>query len=185
MLARQPPPAQHVSTLATRSDGRPMFTCDANGNCTRNSSDDPFSAGTTTITWFAYSHDAAGPYETPGTSNPDGDTFEEQHRTGSASCTQTIQVNDVTPPTIAAADSTVYADGNCQAVIPDYSSTALTIALVRVLTRPRDARTTRILSTLKRRLRARLWDLVHTPFTSRQAMARNTTMARLRMWSSR
>ena len=113
----------NVTYYATRSDGRPMYTCDANGNCARNSSDDPFPAGTTVITWFAYSHDEAGPYLTPGTANPDGDTFEEQHRTGSASCTQTILVKDVTPPVIAAESSTVSADANCEAVIPDYSST--------------------------------------------------------------
>lgn len=113
----------NVTFFATRSDGRPMYTCDANGNCTRNGSDDPFAAGTTVITWFAYSHDQAGPYLTPGTSNPEGETFEEQHRTGSASCTQTILVRDVTPPVIAAESSTVSADENCEAVIPDYSST--------------------------------------------------------------
>jgi uncharacterized repeat protein (TIGR01451 family) len=113
----------NVTFYATRSDGRPMYTCDVNGNCTRVSSDDPFAAGTTVITWFAYSHDEAGPYTTPGTSNPDGDTFEEQHRTGSASCTQTILVKDVTAPVIAAESSTVSADENCKAVIPDYSST--------------------------------------------------------------
>ena len=32
---------ENVTFFATRSDGRPMYTCDANGNCTRNSSDDP------------------------------------------------------------------------------------------------------------------------------------------------
>ncbi|HEX6189873.1 MAG TPA: PxKF domain-containing protein [Pyrinomonadaceae bacterium] len=113
----------NLTFFATRSDGKPMYTCDANGNCTRNSSDEPFAAGTTTITWFAYSHDEPGPYTTPGNANPDGETFEEQHRTGSASCTQTITVRDVTPPVIAATDSTVSADENCSAVIPDYSST--------------------------------------------------------------
>lgn len=113
----------NVTLFATRSDGKPMYTCDANGNCTRKSSDDQFAAGTSTVTWFAYSHDAPGPYTTPGTPNPDGETFEEQHRTGSASCTQTIVVKDVMPPVIAAESSTVSADENCQAVIPDYSST--------------------------------------------------------------
>ena len=114
----------NVTFFATRSDGKPMYTCDANGNCTRNASDDPFPAGTTVITWFAYSHDAPGPYTTPGNANPDAEaeTFEEQHRTGSASCTQTVTVRDVTPPVIGAESSTVSADENCSAVIPDYSS---------------------------------------------------------------
>ena len=40
----------NVTLFATRSDGQPVYTCDANGNCTRNSSDAPFAAGTTTIT---------------------------------------------------------------------------------------------------------------------------------------
>jgi len=106
----------NVTVFATRSDGKPMYTCDANGtNCTRNSSDAPFPAGTTTITWIAYSHDTPGPYASAGD--------EEAHRTGSASCTQTVTVNDVTPPTIAATDQTVSADANCQAAVPDYSST--------------------------------------------------------------
>ena len=93
-----------------------MYTCDEFGNCTRNSSDAPFSAGTTTITWFAYAHDIPGPYTAQT-----GD--EESHRSGSATCTQTVMVNDVTPPTIGATSSTVSADENCEAVIPDYSST--------------------------------------------------------------
>jgi hypothetical protein len=34
-----------------------------------------------------------------------------------------VTVNDVTPPTIAATDTTVAADQNCQAAVPDFSST--------------------------------------------------------------
>lgn len=106
----------NVTVTGSRSDGKPMYTCDANGtNCTRNSSDAPFSAGTTTITWTAYSHDQAGPY----TSTDD----EESHRTSSASCTQRVTVNDTTPPVIGATNQTVSADANCQAVVPDYSTT--------------------------------------------------------------
>lgn len=110
----------NVTTFASRSDGKPMYDCDADGNCTRRSSDAAFPAGVTTITWFAYSHDVAGPYTTPGP-NP-GDTFEEQHRTSNASCTQRVTVNDVTPPVITAVDSTASADANCQAPVPDYSN---------------------------------------------------------------
>jgi uncharacterized repeat protein (TIGR01451 family) len=106
----------NVTVIAFRSDGKPMYTCDGFGNCTRNSSDAPFSAGATSITWFAYSHDVAGPYNAQT-----GD--EESHRTGSATCTQTITVNDVTPPNIAATDSTASANASCQAAVPDYSST--------------------------------------------------------------
>lgn len=106
----------NVTVIGFRSDGQPMYTCDEFGNCTRNSSDAPFNAGTTTITWFAYAHDVAGPYTAQT-----GD--EESHRSGSATCTQTVMVNDVTPPTIGATSSTVSADANCEAVIPDYSST--------------------------------------------------------------
>jgi uncharacterized repeat protein (TIGR01451 family) len=111
----------NVTLFATRSDGKPMYDCDANGNCTRRASDAPFSAGTTTITWTAYSHDAPGPYTTPATCEA-GDTPEECHRTGSASCTEAITVNDVTPPVITATDSTVSADANCMAAVPDYSN---------------------------------------------------------------
>ncbi|HEY3104423.1 MAG TPA: HYR domain-containing protein [Pyrinomonadaceae bacterium] len=106
----------NVTVIGFRSDGRPMYACDEFGNCTRNSSDAPFSAGTTTINWYAYSHDVAGPYDAQT-----GD--EESHRTGSATCTQTVVVNDVTPPVITATDSTASADENCQAAVPDYSST--------------------------------------------------------------
>jgi uncharacterized repeat protein (TIGR01451 family) len=111
----------NVSLFATRSDGKPMYDCDANGNCTRRASDAPFAAGTTTITWTAYSHDTPGPWTTPATCAT-GDTPEECHRTGSASCTEAITVNDVTPPVITATDSTVSADANCQAAVPDYSN---------------------------------------------------------------
>ncbi|HEX3282735.1 MAG TPA: HYR domain-containing protein, partial [Pyrinomonadaceae bacterium] len=106
----------NVTVTGFRSDGQPMYTCDEFGNCTRNSSDAQFNAGTTTITWYAYAHDIAGPYTAET-----GD--EESHRSGSATCTQTVVVNDVTPPIIGATSSTVSADANCQAVIPDYSST--------------------------------------------------------------
>jgi uncharacterized repeat protein (TIGR01451 family) len=116
----------NVTVVGYRSDGVPMYTCDKFGNCTRNASDGPFNAGTTTITWYAYAHDVAGPYTGPV--DGDGDPInpadtEEGHRTGSATCSQTVMVNDVTPPNIAAASSTVSADENCEAVIPDYSST--------------------------------------------------------------
>lgn len=111
----------NVTVFATRSDGKPMYDCDANGNCTRRASDAPFSAGTTTITWTAYSHDTAGPWTTPATCAA-GDTPEECHRTGSASCVEAITVNDVTPPVITATDATVPADANCQAAVPDYSN---------------------------------------------------------------
>ncbi len=107
----------NVTVIGFRSDGELMYTCDEFGNCTRNSSDAPFNAGTTTITWFAYSHDTPGPYTAVT-----GD--EESHRSGSASCSQTVVVNDVTPPTITAVDQTVSADANCQAMIPDYSNSA-------------------------------------------------------------
>lgn len=107
----------NVTLFAQRSDGKPMYTCDEFGNCTRNSSDAPFAVGTTTITWFAFSHDVAGPYDATS-----GD--EESHRNGAAQCTQTIVVDDVTPPTINAPPQTASADGNCQAAVPDYSNTA-------------------------------------------------------------
>jgi len=107
----------NVTVIGFRSDGRPMYTCDVNGtNCVRNSSDEPFAAGVTTITWFAYSHNAPGPYA-------DADD-EEARRTGSASCTQRVTVNDVTAPTITATSSTAAADANCQAAVPDYSNSA-------------------------------------------------------------
>ena len=55
----------NVTVVGTRSDGKPMYDCDANGNCTRRSSDGTFSSGITTITWIARSHDTPGPYTTP------------------------------------------------------------------------------------------------------------------------
>lgn len=110
----------NVTLYATRSDGRPMYTCDANGNCTRLGSDAPFQAGVTTITWFAYSHNTAGPYGADG--DEEGETGEEQHRTGSASCTESVTVNDVTPPVITAQNETLPADANCQVAVPDYTN---------------------------------------------------------------
>jgi Domain of unknown function DUF11/HYR domain len=106
----------NVTLYALRSDGELVYNCDDFGNCTRTSSDAPFTYGVTTITWYAFSHDIAGPYNAQT-----GD--EESRRTGSASCTQTITVNDVTAPTIAATDQSASADANCQAPVPDYSST--------------------------------------------------------------
>jgi hypothetical protein len=96
---------QNVTIHGTRSDGKPMYDCDTNGeNCVRKSTDLPFSAGTTTVTWTATSHDDNG------------------NETGNASCTQKVTVNDVTPPVITATDQTVSADANCQAAIPDFSN---------------------------------------------------------------
>jgi uncharacterized repeat protein (TIGR01451 family) len=106
----------NVTITANRSDGEPVYTCDDFGNCTRNSSDAPFGYGVTTITWIASSHDIPGPYN-----EQTGD--EESHRTGSSTCTQTITVNDVTPPTISATNGSASADANCQAPVPDYSNT--------------------------------------------------------------
>jgi uncharacterized repeat protein (TIGR01451 family) len=95
----------NVTVVGTRSDGKPMYNCDVNGNnCTRKNPDLPFSAGVTTVTWTATSHDSQG------------------NETGNASCTQTVTVNDVTPPVITAVNSTVSADANCQAAVPDYSN---------------------------------------------------------------
>jgi len=106
----------NVTVVAFRSDGKPVYTCDEFGNCTRNGSDAPFSVGQTTVTWYAYAHDIAGPYDAQT-----GD--EESHRNGSATCTQTVTVNDVTPPTIAATNTTVAADASCQGTVPDFSNT--------------------------------------------------------------
>jgi hypothetical protein len=75
------PSDANVTLFATRSDGKPMYDCDVNNNCTRRSSDDPFAAGLTIITWTA-------------TDSVNGQV---------ASCTQTITVTtdtgDTTPPT--------------------------------------------------------------------------------------
>ncbi len=119
----------NVTFYGVRSDGKPLYNCDCylpnandpgvecevTGSCTRRA-DAPFGAGVTTITWTAYSHSSPGPYATPAD--------EEAARTGSASCVQTITVNDVTPPTISATNSSASADVSCQAPIPDYSNTA-------------------------------------------------------------
>ncbi len=123
----------NVTFSGVRSDGKPLYNCDCypadpnnpgveceiTGACTRRA-DASFGAGVTTITWTAYSHDIAGPYPDPLT--------EEAHRTGSASCTQTMTVNDVTPPTITPPpDQTASADANCQAAVPDFTqSTTVT-----------------------------------------------------------
>ena len=89
----------NVTVSGSRSDGRPLT--------------DPFPTGTTTVTWTAYSHDTPAPWDD-----------EEAHRTGSASCAQTVTVNDVTPPVIVTAPQTASADGSCQAVVPDFTATA-------------------------------------------------------------
>ncbi len=120
-------PNSNVTVVGYRSDGEPMYTCDAFGNCTRNSTDAPFNVGVTTITWYAYAHDVPGPYG-PGPVDSEGNPLyeedtEEGHRTGSATCVQTVTVNDVTPPAIAAANTTVPADATCQAAVPDFSNT--------------------------------------------------------------
>ncbi|HYY95996.1 MAG TPA: PxKF domain-containing protein, partial [Pyrinomonadaceae bacterium] len=104
----------NVTITASRSDGKPMYDCDVNGNCVRKTTDLPFSSGTTTVTWTAYSHDTAGPYASPDD--------EVTHRTGNASCNQLVVVRDVTPPVITATDQTVSTDANCQAAVPDYSN---------------------------------------------------------------
>ena len=107
----------NVTVTGTRSDGKSLYNCDSNGeNCTRKTTDDPFNAGITTITWTAYSHNSAGPFATQ--------EDEEAARTGSASCTQVITVNDVTPPVIIVSPQTIAADASCQAVVPDFAATA-------------------------------------------------------------
>jgi uncharacterized repeat protein (TIGR01451 family) len=108
----------NVTVSVTRSDGLAMYDCDANGlNCVRKTTDLPFPAGTTSVTWTAYSHDTPGPYASP--------EDEEAHRTGNASCTQTVTVSDVTPPTITApANTNGSANASCQAAIPDFSTIA-------------------------------------------------------------
>ena len=107
----------NVTVVGTRGDGKSLYTCDVNGeNCTRKTTDDPFATGTTTITWTAYSHSSPGPFATA--------EDEEAARTGSASCTQIIVVNDVTPPVISVSSLTIAADASCQAVVPDFTATA-------------------------------------------------------------
>jgi len=106
----------NVTVVGTRGDGKSLYTCDTNNVCTRKTVDDPFSAGITTLTWTAYSHSSAGPFATP--------EDEEAARTGSASCTQIITVNDVTPPVINVSPQTIAADASCQAVVPDFTATA-------------------------------------------------------------
>src|SRR5262249_18280297 len=106
----------NVTLTGVRSDGKPLFDCNENGICTRKTVDEPFAAGITTITWTAFSHSSPGPFATA--------EDEEAARTGSASCTQTITVNDVTPPVISVSPQTVAADASCQAVIPDFTATA-------------------------------------------------------------
>ena len=65
----------NVTVVGGRSDGKPMYDCDVNGNnCVRKNPDLPFSAGVTTVTWTATSHDAQG------------------NDTGNASCQQTVTV---------------------------------------------------------------------------------------------
>lgn len=77
----------NVTVVGTRSDGRPLT--------------DPFTAGTTTVTWTA------------------------TNTSGAESCTQTVTVNDITPPVIVApATSSASADANCQAAIPDVAATS-------------------------------------------------------------
>lgn len=94
----------NVTVSGSRGDGRPLT--------------DRYPTGTTTITWTAYSHDAPGPYA-------DAED-EESHRTGSASCIQTVTVHDVTPPTITCpANITRGTDpGSCSATIDPGTATA-------------------------------------------------------------
>ena len=104
---------QNVTIFGTRSDGKPLYTCDANGqNCVRINPDFPFAGGVTTITWTATSHDAQGA------------------QIGSSSCMQTITVdnasNDTTPPVITCpANITRSTDpGQCSAAINVGTATA-------------------------------------------------------------
>jgi len=108
----------NVSIAVSRSDGLPMYNCDFNGaNCVRKTTDLPFPAGVTTVTWTAFSHDTPGPYANAAD--------EEAHRTGNAECQQTVEVDDVTPPTIIAAPQQVSANASCQAPVPDFSIIAV------------------------------------------------------------
>lgn len=86
----------NVTVTSSRSDGLPVT--------------DPYPAGVTTITWVATAH----------SSSPATDT----NTTGSISCTQTVTVNDVTPPTIVVAPQTASADASCQAAVPDFTASA-------------------------------------------------------------
>lgn len=115
-LAEPTTGGDNVTVTGVRSDGKSLYNCDANGVCTRKTVDDPFAAGITTITWTAFSHSSPGPFATA--------EEEEAARTGSASCTQMITVNDVTPPVITVTPQTIAADASCQAVIPDFTTTA-------------------------------------------------------------
>jgi uncharacterized repeat protein (TIGR01451 family) len=103
---------QNVTIFATRSDGKPMYDCDPSGNCVRRSPDAPFRGGVTTITWTATSHNASG------------------DETGSASCTQTITVNnageDTTAPVITCPANITRSNdsGQCSAAINVGTATA-------------------------------------------------------------
>jgi uncharacterized repeat protein (TIGR01451 family) len=95
----------NVTVHGTRSDGLPMYDCSIPGpGCVhdgaRLTTDLPFPVGVTTVTWTA------------------------TNASGTESCTQTVTVYDVTPPTITATDSTASADANCVAAVPDYSTAA-------------------------------------------------------------
>lgn len=101
----------NVTVNVTRSDGKPMYDCDVNGqNCVRKAQDLPFPAGVTTVTWTATAHSSS-----PAT---------DDNETGNASCTQTIIVDDVVAPTISAAPQTASADASCSAAVPDLTATA-------------------------------------------------------------
>ncbi|HSP64376.1 MAG TPA: HYR domain-containing protein [Pyrinomonadaceae bacterium] len=97
----------NVTVHVTRSDGLAMYDCDVNGNnCVRKTTDLPFTTGVTSVVWMATAHDNVG------------------NVLGTASCTQTITVVDVTPPTITAANQTASADANCVAPVPNFTTTA-------------------------------------------------------------
>jgi hypothetical protein len=103
------PPNKTVSAdancQATVDPGQPTTTGD-NVTVTSSRSDekslnDPYPSGTTTITWTA------------------------TNSSGSASCQQTITVNDMTPPTISCpAPTSASADANCQAAVPNFTTSA-------------------------------------------------------------